>query len=101
MSKNGSKFGRRSNWFKHKFLLEEQHQGHEQSMETFIPGPIHVNPYQTEQVPMPLSFNFNLTELANQFYLTPAQIALNQSLLEGKTIFSKKCYISTNFGYLV
>lgn len=85
MDKNLSRFGRRSNWFKHKFNLEDDPQ-YQQSIDALGPAAaLRLHPYLAEQMAMQTPFKFDrMPEVANQFYSSPMQLSLRQSLIDGE-----------------
>lgn len=98
MSKGGSKFGRRSNWFKIKFLLEEQQKeqsvkAHNESIDTLAQAAaLHPKSFQSIGRPADeptndsrmASFPFQLDpthDQANPFYSAALQYPLHSTLL--------------------
>lgn len=113
MSKGGSKFGRRSNWFKIKFLLEEQQKDmnsktHSEPINALAAAAaLHAKTSHNTGLPLlgkmanettlPLPFKFDQTpDLTNPFFSAAMQHPLHPTLLhkaiEGKN-FSQSVYM--------
>lgn len=112
MSKGGSKFGRRSNWFKIKFLLEEQQKDQSaiaknESIDSMAQATPYPKSYQSIGRPSdeptndsrmaPLPFKFNQTnDEVNQFYSAAMQYPLQQTILH-KALKGERLFICTRF----
>lgn len=68
MSKSGSRYGRRSNWFKIHCLLQEQNLNTEQNQNITNPSPTMKIPVKS---PLDVSHNFGMNLLTQQHYSTP------------------------------
>lgn len=103
MSKGGSKFGRRSNWFKIKFLLEEHQKdlnakAHSEPINALAAAAaLHAKTSHTSGLSLfgkaanetlPLPFKFDQTpDLANPFFSAAMHPSLIHKAIEGKNTF--------------